>query len=82
MVLDVYWIPSPAEGRAIFLTCRALGIPVNMKMVDTMKGDQKSESFLKVNQKRGAIPIPANSNQTSNSMVAPLFSPQWLIVIA
>lgn len=48
MGLDFYYLPGSAPCRAVMLTAKALGINLNLKHCDLMKGEHLTPEFLKV----------------------------------
>lgn len=49
MASILYHNPSSPPSRAALLTIRNLGIEVEVKLVDTSKGEQHSPEYLKIN---------------------------------
>lgn len=47
--INFYYIPMSAPCRAVIFTAKALGIEMNMKYLNLLKGHHKTESFAKVN---------------------------------
>ncbi|XP_011558969.2 glutathione S-transferase 1-like [Plutella xylostella] len=47
--IDLYEMPSSAPCRAVRLTARALGVPVNLHLVDLMAGEHLKPEFTKIN---------------------------------
>jgi len=45
----LYYFPFSAPCRAVMMTAKAINLPLEMKKVDLMKGEQKEEAFLKIN---------------------------------
>lgn len=49
MPVDLYWLPGSAPCRSVLLAAKALGVEVNTKVVDLMKGEHMTPEFLKMN---------------------------------
>ncbi|KAF5278594.1 hypothetical protein FQA39_LY00636 [Lamprigera yunnana] len=49
MPIDLYYLPASAPCRAVLLTAKAVGVDLNLKMMDLMKGDHLTSEFLKIN---------------------------------
>lgn len=49
MPIDFYHIPLSAPCRAVLLTARQLGVELNMKHIDLLKGEQLTPHFLSIN---------------------------------
>lgn len=49
MPIDCYYIPGSAPCRAVLLTAKVLGVPLNLKQTDLMKGEHLTPEFLKLN---------------------------------
>lgn len=48
MPIDLYHIPASAPCRAVRLAAAAVGVDLNLKMVDLMAGEQLKPEFIKV----------------------------------
>lgn len=48
MVVTLYHFPLSAPSRAALLVARALGIDVDIQLVDLMKKEQLKQDFVKV----------------------------------
>lgn len=48
MGIDLYYLPASAPCRAVQMTAKAVGIDLNLKLVDFMAGDLMKPEFLKV----------------------------------
>lgn len=48
MGLDFYYIPGSAPCRSVMLTAKALGVNLNLKHCDLMKGEHLTPEFIKV----------------------------------
>lgn len=48
MGLDFYYTPGSAPCRAVLLAAKAVGVDLNLKQVDLMKGEHLSPEFVKV----------------------------------
>lgn len=62
--VDLYVMPASAPCRAVWMACKAANIPVNIKYVDLMKGEQKNPDFVKVTY------VPSYTIHTSVHMYA------------
>lgn len=49
MTIDFYYVPGSAPCRAVQLAAAQLGVPLNLKHTDLMKGEHLTPEFLKVN---------------------------------
>lgn len=49
MPIDCYYLPPSPPCRTIMLLAKALGIHFNIKIVNTMKGEQFAPEFLQIN---------------------------------
>ncbi|KAL0275073.1 UNVERIFIED_CONTAM: hypothetical protein PYX00_003053 [Menopon gallinae] len=49
MPIDLYYKPGSAPCRAVLLTAKSLGLELNLKETDLMKGEHMSPEFLKMN---------------------------------
>uniref|UniRef100_A0A8D8UCW4 Glutathione S-transferase 1, isoform D n=1 Tax=Cacopsylla melanoneura TaxID=428564 RepID=A0A8D8UCW4_9HEMI len=49
MTIDFYYVPGSAPCRAVQLTAAQLGIELNLKHTDLMKGEHLTPEFLKIN---------------------------------
>ncbi|XP_042870759.1 glutathione S-transferase 1-like [Penaeus japonicus] len=49
MPLDLYYLDLSPPCRAVMLTARAVGVDLNLKVVNIMAGDHRKPEFLKVN---------------------------------
>ncbi|XP_015522786.2 uncharacterized protein LOC107226476 [Neodiprion lecontei] len=49
MTIDLYYVPGSAPCRAVLLTAAAVGVELNKKMTDLMKGEHLKPEFLKMN---------------------------------
>lgn len=49
MPLDFYYMDMSPPCRAVMLTARAVGVDLNLKLVNLMAGDHRKPEFLKVN---------------------------------
>ena len=48
MPVDLYYMPGSAPCRSVRLTARALGLKLNLKQTDLMKGEHMTPEYLKV----------------------------------
>ena len=48
MPIDLYQLPGSAPCRAVRLTAAAVGVELNLKECDLMKGDHLKPEYLKV----------------------------------
>ncbi|XP_024946138.1 uncharacterized protein LOC107273071 [Cephus cinctus] len=49
MPIDFYYLPLSPPCRAAMLLAKAVGVHLNLKTVDVLKGEQMSPEFLKIN---------------------------------
>lgn len=49
MGIDLYYVPGSAPCRAVLLAAKALGIDLNLKYTDLMKGEHLTPEFIKLN---------------------------------
>ncbi|WP_323677962.1 glutathione S-transferase N-terminal domain-containing protein, partial [Halorubellus sp. PRR65] len=49
MTIDFYYAPGSSPCRAVLLTAKAIGVDLNLKLMDLMKGEHLSPEFLKIN---------------------------------
>ncbi|KAE8572972.1 glutathione S-transferase 1 [Halyomorpha halys] len=49
MTIDFYYIPGSAPCRNVLLAARAVGVDLNLKLTDLMKGEHMTPEFLKLN---------------------------------
>ncbi|XP_047488662.1 glutathione S-transferase 1-like [Penaeus chinensis] len=49
MPLDFYYLDMSPPCRAVMLTARAVGVDLNLKLVNIMTGDHRKPEFLKIN---------------------------------
>lgn len=48
MGIDLYYVPGSAPCRAVLLAAKALGVELNLKYCDLMKGEHLTPEFIKV----------------------------------
>lgn len=48
MPIDLYYIGGSAPCRAVLLAAKAVGVDLNLKTIDLMKGEQMTPEYLKV----------------------------------
>lgn len=63
MPIDLYQIPGSAPCRTVRLAAAALGVDLNLKIVDLMAGEQLKPEFLKVISNRGIFRVPVPSSR-------------------
>ena len=49
MPIDIYYLPGSPPCRAVLLTAKALGLEMNLKRLELMKGEHLKPEFLKIN---------------------------------
>ncbi|KAL3277731.1 hypothetical protein HHI36_013072 [Cryptolaemus montrouzieri] len=49
MTIDFYYIPASAPCRTVLLTAKALGVELNLKLTDLMKGEHLTPEFIEIN---------------------------------
>jgi len=50
MPADLYYVPGSAPCRSVLLAARAVGLELNLKHTDLMKGEHLTPEFLKVRE--------------------------------
>lgn len=55
-MLQLYYTAGSPPSRAVLHTIRVLGLEVEVKNVDLMKGENKTEEYLKINPKH-QVPV-------------------------
>ena len=48
MSLDLYYLPASAPCRAVLLAANAVGVQLNLKYVQLMKGEHLTPEYIKV----------------------------------
>lgn len=48
MPIDLYYVPGSAPCRAVLLAAKAIGVDLNLKHLDLMKGEHLTPDFIKV----------------------------------
>lgn len=48
MTIDFYYTPGSAPCRAVLLAAKAVGVELNLKPLDLMKGEHLAPEFVKV----------------------------------
>jgi glutathione S-transferase len=48
MTIDLYYLPQSSPCRAVMLTANAVGVQLNLKYLDLLKGEHMTPQFLKV----------------------------------
>lgn len=48
MTIDFYYVPGSAPCRSVQMAAKAVGVDLNLKLVDLMAGEQLKPEFLKV----------------------------------
>ncbi|CAH1154995.1 unnamed protein product [Phaedon cochleariae] len=49
MPIDFYYVPGSAPCRNVLLTAKAVGVELNLKYTDLMKGEHLTPEFIKIN---------------------------------
>ncbi|KAL3277757.1 hypothetical protein HHI36_013097 [Cryptolaemus montrouzieri] len=49
MTIDFYYTPGSAPCRAVLLAAKAVGVELNLKQIDLMKGEHLKPEYLKIN---------------------------------
>lgn len=52
MTIDFYYLPGSAPCRAVLMTAKAVGVELNLKLVNLMSGEHLKPEFIKVRHKR------------------------------
>jgi len=60
MPIDFYYVPGSAPCRAVLLAAKAVGVELNLKHVDLMKGEQMTPEFIKLNPQHTVPTIDDN----------------------
>lgn len=47
--LKLYYFPISGAARVALMAARLVGVPVELKIVDLLKNEQNSESYIKIN---------------------------------
>lgn len=55
MGLDFYYTPGSAPCRSVLLAAKAVGIELNLKPLDLMKGEHLKPEFVKVSRVKFSI---------------------------
>lgn len=50
IIMDFYYLPGSAPCRAVQMTAAAVGVELNLKLTDLMKGEHMKPEFLKVGE--------------------------------
>lgn len=50
MGIDFYYVPGSAPCRAVLLAAKAVGVDLNLKYTDLMKGEHLTPEFIKVSR--------------------------------
>lgn len=48
MGLDLYYVPGSSPCRTVLLAAKAVGVELNLKFLDLMKGEHLTPEFIKV----------------------------------
>jgi glutathione S-transferase len=48
MSVDLYYVPASAPCRSVLLAANAVGVKLNLKLLNLLKGEQLTPDFLKV----------------------------------
>lgn len=56
MTLDLYYCPCSPPCQTIMLTAKALGLDLNLKLIDLWKGEHRQPEFLKINPQH-TVPV-------------------------
>lgn len=48
MPIDLYYVPGSAPCRTVLLAAKAVGVDLNLKYLDLMKGEHLTPEFIKV----------------------------------
>lgn len=49
MTIDFYYVPGSAPCRSVLMTAKAVGVDLNLKLVNLMAGEQLKPEFIKLN---------------------------------
>lgn len=48
MTIDFYYVPGSSPCRAVLLAAKAVGVDLNLKLTELMKGEHLTPEFVKV----------------------------------
>ena len=48
MGIDLYYVPGSAPCRTVLLAAKAIGVELNLKYTDLMKGEHLTPEYIKV----------------------------------
>jgi len=60
MTIDFYYVPGSAPCRAVLLAAKAVGVELNLKHLDLMKGEHMNPDFIKINPQHTVPTIDDN----------------------
>ncbi|CAH0545883.1 unnamed protein product [Brassicogethes aeneus] len=60
MPIDFYYVPGSAPCRSVLLVAKALGVELNLKHTDLMKGEHLTPEFIKLNPQHTVPTIDDN----------------------
>jgi len=60
MGLDFYYTPGSAPCRSVLLAAKALGVDLNLKQLDLMKGEHLKPEFVKINPQHNVPTLDDN----------------------
>lgn len=52
MTIDFYYLPASGPCRAVLLAAKAVGVDLNLKVTDLMKGEHLTPEYVKVSLTR------------------------------
>ena len=65
--IDLYYVPISPPCRAVMMTAFAVGVDVNLKIVDLLGGEQMKPEFLKINRQHNVPTIDDNGFHLNES---------------
>ncbi|KAJ8972606.1 hypothetical protein NQ314_000097 [Rhamnusium bicolor] len=60
MPIDFYYVPGSSPCRAVLLAAKAIGVDLNLKLTDLMKGEHLTPEFIKINPQHTVPTIDDN----------------------
>nr|QBQ34530.1 glutathione S-transferase GST-7 [Diaphorina citri] len=67
MTIDFYYVPGSAPCRAVQLAAAQIGVPLNLKHTDLMKGEHLTPEFLRLNPQHTVPTMDDNGYTLSES---------------
>lgn len=67
MSVDLYYVPASAPCRSVLLAANAVGVKLNLKLLNLLKGEQLTPDFLKINPQHSVPTLDDNGFHLSES---------------